>query len=234
MSELRLFQLENGYRYNSDTLFLYNFLTKYLQKGSILDVGCGCGVLGLLIKRDFPDIRVDMIDLQKENVALCKKNGLENGLHVDVMEGDFLDFDKKGEYEFVVSNPPFYHEGVQKSKNPHVAKSRYSQFLPFNEMVRECYGVLKPKGRFCFCYDAKQLPFVFKTLLTNRFGVESLGLVYPKKQKEASLVLVLAKRDFKGMCKILPPFVASDEMGYTDEAKEIFKKANTVSLEWKD
>ena len=51
MGELELYQLENGYRYNSDTLFLYDFIADKIR-GESLAVGCGCGVLGLLVARD--------------------------------------------------------------------------------------------------------------------------------------------------------------------------------------
>lgn len=233
MNKLKLFQSQVGYRYNSDTIFLYHFLTNYLQKGSILDIGCGCGILGLLIKRDFPALNVDMIDLQKENVDISKKNALENDLKVDIFMGNFLDILEAKRYDFLVSNPPFYHQDTQKSKNLHVAKSRYSTFLPFELLVKKSYKVLNQKGKFCFCYDAKQLPFVSKTLLDCKFGVETLCFLYPKREKEASLALIVAKKNFKGMCKILPSFIVSDKNGFTHETKEIYKDVNVMSYDWK-
>ena len=50
-----LAQLENGYRYNSDTLVLYDFICSGVGEisGRVLDVGAGCGILGLLLKSDF-------------------------------------------------------------------------------------------------------------------------------------------------------------------------------------
>lgn len=232
MSSLKLFQLQNGYRYNSDTLYLYDFLTKYLKKGSILDIGCGCGVLGLLIKRDFLQMDVDMVDFQKENIDLSQKNALENSLNVNIFKSDFLDINHGEKYDFLVSNPPFYHENVKKSQNLHLAKSRYSNFLPFEDFAKKCYKILKQKGKFCFCYDAKQITSVFSLLLKSGFGVEFVRFVYPKPTKDASLVLVLAKKDFKGMSKILPPLISSDESGYTKESQRVFSKANTVSFSW--
>ena len=47
-----IYQLKDGYRYNSDTIMLYNFIFDISPKGDILEVGAGCGVLGLLLKRD--------------------------------------------------------------------------------------------------------------------------------------------------------------------------------------
>jgi len=47
---LFIYQEKGGYCYNSDTLFLYDFICKKGIRGNVLDVGCGCGILGLLIK----------------------------------------------------------------------------------------------------------------------------------------------------------------------------------------
>jgi len=42
-------QPKNGYRYNSDTMFLYDFIREGGVRGEVLEVGCGSGVLGLLL-----------------------------------------------------------------------------------------------------------------------------------------------------------------------------------------
>jgi len=47
-----LYQPESGYCYNSDSIFLYDFIDSFKPKGRVLDVGAGCGVLGLLVARD--------------------------------------------------------------------------------------------------------------------------------------------------------------------------------------
>ncbi len=234
MSELKLKQYQKGYRYNSDTLFLYDFLSKLVKKGRVLDVGCGCGILALLVKKEYPRCEVDMVDLQEENVRLSLENALQNGLDVSVKQGDFLEFSEEKRYDFIISNPPFYSDGVQKSQDEHLSISRYSSYLPFEGFVQKSYKILNPKGRICFCYDAQQLHVIMYHLVKNRFGVEYLRFVHSKKEKISSLVLVAAKKNFKGMCKVLPPLVASDDDGYTKEAKDIFEKTNTMSYAWED
>ena len=60
-----LAQLKSGYRYNSDTLVLYDFISSSLKNfsGRILDVGAGCGILGLLLKRDFKNSSLSLLDI---------------------------------------------------------------------------------------------------------------------------------------------------------------------------
>ncbi len=232
MSELGLKQYKEGYRYNSDTLFLYDFLSKFVKKGSILDVGCGCGILGLLLKKEYPSCTVEMIDIQEQNVELSQNNAFENSLDVHVKKGDFLKLVEDKKYDFIISNPPFYSAGAQRSKNEHLAISRHSSYLPFEKMISKSYKVLNPKGRVIFCYDAKQLHVIMYDLVKHRFGAECLRFVHSKEDKTSSLVLVCAKRDYKGECKVLPALISCDEQGYSFEAKNIFKKCNTMSYTW--
>ncbi len=63
---MTFYQYKDGYRYNSDTVFLYNFISQEKLKGKLLDVGSGCGILGLLLKRDFSDIELYQIDIQEK------------------------------------------------------------------------------------------------------------------------------------------------------------------------
>ena len=83
-------QYKNSYRYNSDTIFLYNFIARHEPKGLILDVGSGCGILGLLIKRDFPDIELCQVEIQERFAKLSVENAKINNLESKVINGDFL------------------------------------------------------------------------------------------------------------------------------------------------
>ena len=42
-----LYQPQEGYCYNSDSIFLYDFISSFNPRGRMLDVGAGCGVVGL-------------------------------------------------------------------------------------------------------------------------------------------------------------------------------------------
>lgn len=234
MNELTLCQLKDGYRYNSDSLFLYWFISSFTCKGDVLDIGCGCGILGLLIKRDFDKCSVDMVDIQKQNVLISQKNAKLNSLHVEIKESNFLDLDESKRYDILISNPPFYHDGAKKSENLQIAMSRYSENLPLLEFIKKSFRLLKPKGYIYFCYDAKQLQSVLNALKEANFGTEDICFLHPKSDKKATLALFRARKNSKALCNILPPFVVNDESGYTKKAKDVFKKANTLSKSLND
>ena len=111
-----LAQLENGYRYNSDTLVLYDFICSVVGEisGRVLDVGAGCGILGLLLKRDFQKIDLSMLDLLELNSKISSFNAKSNCLEARAITADFANFKDSEKFDLIISNPPFYHDGVTK------------------------------------------------------------------------------------------------------------------------
>ncbi len=222
-------QYKDSYRYNSDTIFLYNFISKHKLKGSVLDVGSGCGVLGLLLKRDFSHIDLWQIEIQEKFAKLSRQNAKINNLDSKVINGNFLDYSFEERFDYIISNPPFYHSGSLKSESNSLLMSRHSISLVFDEFAKKAYKILKPKGSLLFCYDAKQIDLLLKHLVDAKFKVNEIQFIHVNSQKSASLVMILARRESKSLCKILPPLVLYKNSEYTDEIKEIFKKADTDS-----
>lgn len=227
---MKLYQSKTGYRYNSDSLVLYDFIATRGCKGRVLDVGCGCGVLALLLKRDFPESKMTALDIQETNATLTKENAQENGLVLDVFWQDFLHFIPADSFDLLVSNPPFYPAGAIQSKDSHLQQSRHSSYLPLEAFLHHAKRLLGPRGNLMFCYDANQLAHVLVSLANAKFTPLALRFVHAKKDKRASLVLIDAKRSSKSLCTVLPPFIMHENETYTQEAQAVFEKANTTSL----
>ena len=225
---MNLFQPKNGYCYNSDTMFLYDFITKFNIKGDVLDIGGGCGVLGLLIKRDFKKINLTIIEKQKIMSDLIIKNSIENSLEVEGINSDFLEFAFNKKFDFVISNPPFY-KGTLKSDNKIIKIARYEEFLPMDKFFNKVNSILKERGEFIFCYDAKRVDDIIK-LLPKPLKIIDLRFMHPRINKDATLVLIRAKRHSKSMIKIHPPLIGFEGDTYSNEADKIYKKANTKSI----
>lgn len=232
---MELFQPDTGYRYNSDTLLLFDFICSFTPKGTLLDVGCGCGILGLLLKRDFPTLHVSLLDIQEHNCTLATANATHNALLIDAITcKDFLEVSHTQKFDNIVSNPPFYHKGAFKSESNHLSIARYNEHLPFASFSQKVSKLLTNKGYFTFCYDAKQLQHVLHALHEAKLSVEALRCVHTKEGNEASLILVRARKNSKTLCTVHPPLIVADTKGYLAHISSIFEHANTRSLPWKD
>ncbi len=225
-----LYQPTSGYCYNSDSIFLYDFITTFKPKGKLLDVGCGVGIISLLLSRDF-DLETSIIDKQKVMLDYAEHNYALNGLAVKGHLGDFTEFKTDERYDFIVSNPPFYDENVQQSEHTHLNIARYAQHLPIENFVKRVKTYLKPKGWFIFCYDAKQIDLLLFHLKSYGINPEKIQFVHSKIDRESKLVMIAARNNSKSMTQILPPLVVfNEESVYTEKALKVFEKANTHSI----
>lgn len=87
---LRIYQITEGYCYNSDSLFLWDFALSHLhRKQRVLEIGSGSGVIGLLCKRE-KDIDLYQLEKQTEYALLNLKNATINNLTTQIFNADCL------------------------------------------------------------------------------------------------------------------------------------------------
>jgi tRNA1(Val) A37 N6-methylase TrmN6 len=233
---LVLYQPINGYCYNSDTHFLYNFICKNLKKfknikGELLDIGSGSGILGLLLGKEYTKVNLNQCEIQEMFQFFSTKNAQTNKIDTILYKGSILDvnFDKK--FDICVSNPPFYHCDVIKSENESLRIARYNDSLPLEQFIKKVSTVLTSEGKFFFCYDVKQINEILILLNKYKFNLEALQFVHPKLSKDATLILVYAKRNSKSLTKIFNPLIVFENNNdFTQEVQEIYKKSSTYSI----
>lgn len=76
------------------------------KKGKFLDLGCGYGPVGIIMKRVFPSMEVTMVDINERALALARENAETNGVKcVDVHKSDGC-ASVEGLYDVVLTNPP--------------------------------------------------------------------------------------------------------------------------------
>jgi tRNA1(Val) A37 N6-methylase TrmN6 len=166
---LVLYQPNNGYCYNSDTHFLYNFIIENLKKfknvnGELLDIGSGSGILGLLVSRDNEKLNLNQCEIQESFQKLSKINAECNNIESKMHKGSFLDLKFDTQFDICVSNPPFYHSNVIKSENENLKIARYNDSMPLKLFIKNVFKILKNNGKFFFCYDVKQLSDIVRLL----------------------------------------------------------------------
>lgn len=228
---MKIYQLKDGYRYNSDSVFLYNFIKEFGVFGEVLDVGAGSGIVGFLLKRDFKNINLTCLEIQKQNLEILEKNSRQNGIDCDIICADFGEFKSEKRFDFIISNPPFYNGNIKQSENEHKKISRYASNLSLENLIKTANSHLKPQGCFIFCYDAKQIAEICVILKSFKLNLINLQFIFPNESKNANLAIFAAKKSSKSFCKILQPIFVNSGEFYTQKAQEIFKKTELESVD---
>ncbi len=77
------------------------------NRGSVLDVGCGYGAIGIVAAKLDPGLQVVMTDVNRRAVLLARQNAEKNRIvNVDVRQGCFYQPVQGMFFNAVLSNPP--------------------------------------------------------------------------------------------------------------------------------
>ncbi|KFN39292.1 MAG: methyltransferase [Sulfuricurvum sp. MLSB] len=225
-----LYQPDEGYCYNSDSIFLYGFISRFVPKGKMLDVGAGCGIVGLLVARDFPAVTLEAVEKQSVYAQFARRNAQVNGIGYTLHEGDFLEHAPHGTYDWIVSNPPFYHEGVARSEHPMLHQARYNVHLPIGAFIAKISKLLKSDGEAAICYDARQFVQLCSACESSGLRVVDVQFVHSKEDRPSTLVMLHLKKNSKSLLNVLPPLITFEEERYTPAVQAIYDKAKAHSI----
>lgn len=75
----------------------------------VLDLGCGCGVVGILAAKQIGAGNVVMCDISENAVQLSKQNAQVNGVDgVTIRQSDGLQDISESGFTLILSNPPYH------------------------------------------------------------------------------------------------------------------------------
>lgn len=101
----------------------------------VLDLGTGTGAVALALKKERPGWQVEAVDFQAEAVALALENAQCLKLDVKIWQSDWWRQIPPGQYDLLVSNPPYIHPD-----DPHLEQGDL-RFEPVTALVGGADGL---------------------------------------------------------------------------------------------
>ena len=107
-----LFRQSEHFKLSTDSVLLADFVQIRGAKRGI-DLGCGSGILSLLLAQKSAGLRMTGLELLPEAAAAARENAARNGMdsRIEVVDGDIREcraLFRAGSFDLAVSNPPYF------------------------------------------------------------------------------------------------------------------------------
>ncbi|WP_308575096.1 tRNA1(Val) (adenine(37)-N6)-methyltransferase [uncultured Fusobacterium sp.] len=211
----KLIQKKDGFRFSVDAVILSDFFSP-TRKGKILDIGCGNGIIPILLYSKGKGEDITGVEIQEENCELALKNVKLNNLeeYIKIENDDVKEYPKGNTFDYIISNPP-YMEVDGKKQNILSCKSiaRHELTLNLYDLIRNAKRLLKPVGSITLVHRSYRFTDISRILEDCGFSLKRVRFVYYSKDRNSNLVLVEAFKGKKCKLEIEPPLFL-EECGY--------------------
>ena len=195
---------------STDSMLLADFV-KLPKHAKVLDLGSGCGTLGILLCAKDPNCTVTGVELgqQAHTAALVNihANGLEDRL-CSICE-DLRQF--KGDlFDCCVSNPPYFSGGPASKTHP---MARQEEQCSPTDLFATAARSIKFGGDFYLVHKPQRLAELIARGAGHGLEAKRLRLVRHKASSEISLILLQLRKGAK-------PGLVIDEVTLFDENRQ--------------
>ena len=192
--------LPNGYSLNicsgafplsTDSMVLAHF-ARLPKAAKVLDLGSGCGTLGLLLCATRPGCAVTGVELTKiaheaalDNIARNNLSGRMGSICADLR--DVPGLFPSGSFDCCISNPPYFSGGPASASHP---VARREDCCSAEALFRSAAWALKYGGDFFIVHRPERMAELIS--LGSRFSLEAkrLGLLHHQAGAPVNLILL--------------------------------------------
>ena len=223
----KIFQDTDCFSFSLDSIMLANFATIRLKDKKIVDLGCGNGVIPLIMSLRC-DKKIIGVELQSKLADMAKRSVDYNGLN-DVIEiintnmKDYVSDETFESFDLITCNPPYFKVNDKNFFNDNIEKviARHEVEITLSELMTIVKKLLKNNGNFAIVHRTDRLMEILSEFRKNNIEPKRVRFVHEKSNKESTLVLIEGQKNGKVGLKVENPFILYNEDG--SETKE-YKK----------
>lgn len=187
-----------GFPLSTDSMVLAHFI-KLPRSAKILDLGSGCGTLGMLLCARDPDCTVTGFELTEHSHRAAQQNIRTNGLQ-SRMESICADLRQipellpQGSFSLCVSNPPYFSGGPVSHRTP---LARREDGCTLAELLKSTAWALKYGGDLYLVHRPERLGEIIAQAAPFHLEVKRLGLLRHAEGQRPNLILLQLRKGGK-------------------------------------
>lgn len=208
-------QPAEGYRYSMDPFVLCSQVPPIHSGDRILDIGCGCGIIPVILGYCFPQSRITGVEIQTELAEIALKNTFNNELEqtVSIINADIKNINTEstnGPFDLILSNPPYKKHNTGRL-NPDLQKAiaRHEIAMNIQSLAAKAETLLKHKGRFMIIFPSERLTDIQQAVQTTSIYQEWIRYIYTGQKKLPKRVVFSGRKNITASKQILPPIYLS-------------------------
>jgi tRNA1Val (adenine37-N6)-methyltransferase len=226
--EFSIIQDRSAMKVGTDAMLLGSFIEPN-QKGNCLEIGTGTGVISLMIAQRSSELKITALDIDSESIEEANQN-FNNSPWKDRVEGvlgDFLEYSTSQKYDLIVSNPPYFENGLL-NESKRKASSRHEASLPLVNLFEKSKELLTKKGEFVLILPAQSASkWIDNALKINLFCFKEIT-IYGKPNLPKRSILFFSKENKEIMNEEL--IIRNLDNKYTEEYKKLTLDFHGVEL----
>ena len=224
----KIFQDTDCFSFSLDSIMLANFATIRLKDKKIVDLGCGNGVIPLIMSLRC-NKKIIGVELQSKLADMAKRSVDYNGLN-DVIEiintnmKDYVSDETFESFDLITCNPPYFKVNDKNFFNDNIEKviARHEVEITLSELMFIVKKLLKNNGNFAIVHRTDRLMEILSEFRKNNIEPKRVRFVHEKSNKESTLVLIEGQKNGKVGLKVESPFILYNEDGSeTEEYKKL-------------
>ncbi|WP_088105957.1 tRNA1(Val) (adenine(37)-N6)-methyltransferase [Halalkalibacter urbisdiaboli] len=229
-SHLKIIQSPSVFSFSIDAVLLARFAYVPIQKGHLLDLCTGNGVIPFILATR-SKARITGVEIQERLYEMAKRSNALNSLdhHISFLHADINHLPstlKRNFYDTVTCNPPYFETITEneRNRNPHLAIARHEIHCTLEDVIRVSSQCVKSKGKVALVHRPERLTDMIVLMRKYRIEPKRVQFVHPKEGKDANMVLLEGIKDGRsGMICLNPITVYSTTGTYTEAFKQVYE-----------
>jgi tRNA1Val (adenine37-N6)-methyltransferase len=216
--------------------FLLSAFPRLHREERVCDLGCGVGLLGLLLLRREPTLRVVGVEQEAAALALAERNAAENGLSGSLRfaQGDLRSPGAlaPGSFDLAVANPPYFPSGSgPAAADARLRLARTEEGCSLAELCAAAARLLRWGGRLCLVHRPDRLADLLCALRESGVEAKRLRPVVKVPGAPPSVLLAEGRRGGRPGLVWEPPLVLRGPDGApTPEVDAVYFRKGGAAL----
>ena len=186
--EFSIIQEKSAMKVGTDGV-LFGSWVSCKKANNILDIGCGTGLISLMLAQrnlisNVTGIEIDKIASQEAQLNICNSSWEER---IEIIYTSLQEFRSEKKFDLILSNPPFFPQNnSQKSRDI----ARHTNTLSFEELIVNSANLLKENGVFSVIVPKNSQEYFCQTASSHKLHINRVCYVRGNEASEVKRVMM--------------------------------------------